>query len=120
MKCSAWGKVPFSFFLFICPPLTFFFFFFLLYSFPAKITAINFSQAAFGDHITYQAPGIIEEKKKAKRKLELTLVLKKIPVALLIVIKSGFSCNPSHSAPCTVTLDFCRLCVVTEHTEPEI
>lgn len=41
-------------------------------------------------------------------------------MALLIVIGSGFSGNPSHSAPCTVTLDICVLCVVTTHTEPEI
>lgn len=41
-------------------------------------------------------------------------------MALLIVISSGFSGNPSHSAPCTVTLDICVLCVVTTHTEPEI
>lgn len=33
---------------------------------------------------------------------------------------SGFSNNPSHSAPCTVTLDIFMLCVVTTHREPEI
>lgn len=42
---------------------------------------------------------------KKRRKLQLTLLLGKTPVALLIVINSGFSSNPSHSAPCTVAHD---------------
>lgn len=40
-------------------------------------------------------------------------------IALLVVISSGFSRNPSPSTPCTVTLDICVVCVVT-HRQPEI
>lgn len=41
-------------------------------------------------------------------------------MALLVVIGEGFSRNPSHSTPCTVTLDIlCDVYVVT-HRQPEI